>query len=330
LTKLLTLTASEARSGSTSAIRRFGKYKREAGKVMRQVDVRLDKQLEAIRSAFLEWSRSDLPSIKEKISFQYRWYKSALAVISHRRVSPSRKGIELFSLQMEEFCEMPDFGAKAGMFLSALVNAGKGKRYLLHVGHLDRVSYLGYDNIKDVVVTGHGGNMFATGMKGGSLLLHGDAGDFAGWSMKGGKLTIKGSAKDYVGSHMSGGLIIIEGNAGNSLGDHLFGGRIVVKGDAGSEVGITEENHGFYTASTSEIFVRGKIGSITKGIPIYGRIYQGRKLVCDGVAINEFCMGFDEISDLYSSEQFERVFEKLRFRKGKAILEFPIQRGDGK
>ncbi len=71
------------------------------------------------------------------------------------------------------------------------------------------------------------------GMKGGTIIVHGNAGSEIGSGMKGGTIIIEGNAGDNIGSYMVGGTIIIKGNAGLYPGLRMAGGRLVVGGYVG-------------------------------------------------------------------------------------------------
>jgi hypothetical protein len=311
----------------TSARSRFRAYKDESEKVTRKAVVKDSPALQGMREAFTEFLEGDFrnPGIQAHVS---SWYDVALNNISGHGLDPTAKDIEAFSLALDDSSGDGDYLEGAGLFLSALVNSAKAKRFILHVGHLDGIENLGIMNRKHLTVYGSVGDNLGDYMEEGSLVLHGDAGDSLGTEMKAGRITVKGDAGDDIGGYMEGGRITIEGNAGDNLGLDMFAGLILVRGNAGLEVGRADTYDGHERRIGGKIVVWGEIASITTGLPIYGRIYNGRRLVCDGIAIGEFFLRFKEINEWVEKGEFGKVSRFLRFRNGKVILEIPLGSDD--
>ncbi|MBI2994844.1 MAG: formylmethanofuran dehydrogenase subunit C [Gammaproteobacteria bacterium] len=83
-----------------------------------------------------------------------------------------------------------------------------------------------------------------SGMKSGTLHIHGDAGAHLGVGMSGGQVIVDGNAGDWVGPEMSGGRICVKGNAGHMVGAAyrgspmgMTGGEIIIGGCARNELG---------------------------------------------------------------------------------------------
>jgi len=117
----------------------------------------------------------------------------------------------------------------------------------LHLeGDLSRIKHLG-SGMKSGTLHIHGdaGAHLGVGMSGGLLVVDGNAGDWVGPEMSGGRIHIKGHAGHMVGSAyrgsavgMTGGEIIIAGSARNELGHGLRNGLIAVGGDSGDFTGV--------------------------------------------------------------------------------------------
>jgi hypothetical protein len=89
------------------------------------------------------------------------------------------------------------FDEKVGVFLSALMNAGKSKRFrIFAMGLPFKIRCLGAENTKIITVFG-------------------DLGENTGIRMHSGRLTVHGSVGGNVGSNASGGDIRINGNIRN-------------------------------------------------------------------------------------------------------------------
>lgn len=138
--------------------------------------------------------------------------------------------------------------------------AGKENGEIHLEGDLSRVKHLG-SGMKSGTLHIHGdaGQHLGTGMCGGLLLVDGNAGDWVGPEMSGGRIHIKGNAGHMVGAAyrgsavgMMGGEIIIEGSARNELGHGMRNGLIAIGGDSGDFTGVN------MLAGT--IIVLGKLG----------------------------------------------------------------------
>jgi formylmethanofuran dehydrogenase subunit C len=68
------------------------------------------------------------------------------------------------------------------------------------------------------------------GIKGGSIIIHGDAGNETGSFMRGGLIIIDGNVGEFLGIHMKKGSILISGNSSNRAGAQMLGGKIILCG----------------------------------------------------------------------------------------------------
>ena len=183
--------------------------------------------LAAIKKAF-----SEQPEIVYLGEFRNTCYTSALDSIKNLKYFS--KDVALFSACLVELQEIMSFSARAGFFLSALINNCPESDFSLHLGALSTpIRYLGHQNTKNITVFGSVGEYIGESMKGGSITVHGNVEHCAGSSMHGGKITIKGNAGSTLGTSMNGGTIIVEGDSG-AVGACMKGGTILVKGKIGS------------------------------------------------------------------------------------------------
>jgi formylmethanofuran dehydrogenase subunit C len=98
-----------------------------------------------------------------------------------------------------------------------------------------------------ITIRGSARNYLGAKMKDGNIEVFGNAGHWVGSKligekpgkgMKGGTIVIHGNAGSEVGSGMGGGTIIVEGGTGNNIGAYITGGTIVVIGNAGLYPGL--------------------------------------------------------------------------------------------
>lgn len=122
------------------------------------------------------------------------------------------------------------FHTKAGVFLSALVNAGEGLFYSLNLEKTPGISKVGFRNSKIVRVKGNLGPHAASESVGGSsMIVEGNVGYAAGaWGN--GALLVTCDAGDFTGLGARGGYIEILGSAGKNAGEFMDGGCIYVHG----------------------------------------------------------------------------------------------------
>lgn len=224
-----------ARPGTTRADHRFGRYKKEEKREVRQADVKEDT--EVMRQLKELWK-----------AYRYQDYRGGewaadtstyynLICRASKKIRYSAKDVERFSIALAEFQDEKYFDIKVGLFLSALINKGKDKDYVIHTSHLFKPpNVLGYLNRKNITVNGDVGDWAGQRMKRGTIIVNGNAGgcvggDMRGYGMKGGTILIRQNASYSVGNCMRGGKIILEGNAGTFFGSWMNGGEIHIQGN---------------------------------------------------------------------------------------------------
>jgi hypothetical protein len=202
-----------------AARRRFGRYKDEEGKSVRQLEVEKDQRLEGVFRAWRKFTRA-LELAKPKEYYD----KYNLAALLVEDLFCDARTVEAFSLALSSFD-----GDIAGYFLSALINNSEGQDFVIHTqGHETRSDLLGFKNTKDIVVRGDVGHNTGYMMESGSIKIEGNSGCALGLDMRGGIISISGDAAD-VGEGMVGGEIHLNGNYW-MISDKLMHGRVYQKG----------------------------------------------------------------------------------------------------
>ncbi len=248
----------------------FGRYKAENEQAVRTADVKVDPVLQQLATAW-EVCRKKFAHTSNIHSDNEANYRYALAHLQDKSFSASE--VERFSIALASLLHEFACYSKAGIFLSALINGGKDKDYVIHTAHMEmHIYHLCYENTKNVTVIGSIGDDCCEGMKSGLMTVKGNAGRDLGMSMqggeihvdgnvgdscgiwlKGGRITINLDAAKNIGYHMTGGEIRVTGNAGDKCGEYLKGGEICVDGSAGDGCG----DH----MTAGKIRVKGSAGS---------------------------------------------------------------------
>ncbi len=169
----------------------------------------------------------------------------------------------------------PDFLARKSAADIAAVELQCGNKKL----RVDSLFDVAGDDSSDIVIN-NGSNkldFIGSGMKSGSITVHGGAGSYLGFQMKKGNITVHGNADAFAASGMAGGTLHIHGNVGDFLasaipGDRkgMKGGLVIVTGNAGDRVGdqmrrgivLIEGNVGAYCASRMLAGTIGVMGSV--------------------------------------------------------------------
>ncbi len=276
-------TDSERRISRAATSSRFGGFKAETEKQIRNSHVQSDSVQELIFSKWKEF----------KGSARYDWEDYPKLVVLLNGIGATPKDVEMFSLALAQIEDEQGFYQKAGLFLSALVNTSHDMEFVIHTTHLKNpIDYLGYHNKKRLTIEGHaggwaGGHMSkgafivngnsgwftchdmesgyaeiqgnvgissASRAAGGAIIIHGDASAssehcFAD-DLRGGLVILKGSCKKDAGNNMAKGTLVIEGDVGSGLGCYMRGGMIISKGNAGRGVGSSMEGGKIYLLGT--------------------------------------------------------------------------------
>lgn len=225
---------------------RFGRYKKEEKKGIREFDLKKNEALEMLEKTWKEW----------KATFTDVWteYRNANHLLRLSHISVSPEDIRLFSIYVSRFAEDDFFEVKAGIFLSALINSGPESDYSVVTLHDAGLYAIGFRNVKEITIECNSPPALV------------------GWEMGKGRIIVNGSTGENAGLDMKGGEIIISGNTGNGLGRCMHGGIVRVEGDAGEETGVLMIG--------GELHIKGDISSIGNDI-VGGRIYHKGKLIVD-------------------------------------------------
>ena len=152
---------------------KFDQYKPSLPVAVRPPKKKYDKSLGKIIRPWKQFSEIvDLLDALRESSSDATPQKLATVLIQDISYSPEL--VEKFSIALGNYSEIQDFGWKAGLFLSALINNGKGKRYTIQTSSYgDELCRLCYQNTKDVVVHGDAGESPFLGMLSGNVEING-------------------------------------------------------------------------------------------------------------------------------------------------------------
>jgi hypothetical protein len=223
-----------------AASKRFGKYKEEEKREVREAEVNVDG-VNALLGAFFEFhaefecdetSETSIGLACAKIKGKYSW-----------------EDVFEFSRLLEGLQHLEDFPNAAGLFLSAL-DAKEG--LVISTKNLDEGPWgLGSENTGHLFISGDCGDFLGSYMWRGMILVLGDVGDHLGDALQEGRVIVEGNARDNVGECMQGGEVMIDGHARDNLGNRMEGGRINVAKNARDNVGIS--------MSGGEIVIAGNV-----------------------------------------------------------------------
>jgi len=301
--------------------KRFGMYKDEEKKTVRDADVKKNATIEALINA---WSK-----------FYSVWKCGCLVpYLDYEYAQSLIRGIEYTVRDVHDFsyilAALPkqDHHGSAGQFLSALINNGKESNYLICTEAFGKkIDDIGHMNEKQIIVQGNGGNSAGFRMKSGELIIEGDAEAQIGRMMSGGTIVVKKFADWRIGEEMSGGTIRIEGAYESELwhgipvtnigrepkevgykmkggrilisagvedyaGSHMEGGELIIKERAGARLGLGMLGGSIHVMGNAGLGIGHNMegGSITVegGIgptgPLFGiGLYERLKSVGDGM-----------------------------------------------
>jgi hypothetical protein len=194
--------------------------------VVRIPDIKSDPVLSQLADA---WKRCDCIDDQNAIMDWDIWFPDILRAANG--LSFFAKHVESFSLLLASFQDDPVFQRKAGLYLSALINACPDEEFIIHTRHLSLPpDSFGYQNTKNVIVEGNLGKEAGDSMISGSIIVKGNVGHCAGDMMRGGEIMIEGDAGANVGTMMNGGRIIVQGHAGHDAGFEMNKGVICLDG----------------------------------------------------------------------------------------------------
>ena len=199
----------------TRASATFGKYKKESDKAVRRVDIKEDESLKAIKLAWLRLCEDFVGDVETP-------YARAVELVHN--LEYSARDVESFSLMLSELQTAHSSSHYDGLFLSALINMSKDDTYIVHTVSLNRpLNFLGYENVKNIIVKGDVGIGLGNGMKQGTIKITGNADSCLGERMTGGRITVNGETGDAVGGLYGnrGGEIYLNGNFGQPTYAHI-------------------------------------------------------------------------------------------------------------
>ena len=205
----------DARHETLAAADQFRRYKRESRQEVRKADVKEDETLKAIKLAWLRLCEDYVGDIETP-------YARAVELVHN--LEYSARDVESFSLMLSELQTAHSSSHYDGLFLSALINMSKEDTYIVHTVGLNRpLNFLGYENVKNIIVNGDVGLRLGNGMKQGTININGNAGSCLGERMAGGRITVNGETGDVLGGPCGnrGGEIHLNGNFGQPSYAHI-------------------------------------------------------------------------------------------------------------
>jgi hypothetical protein len=233
----------EQTRGTLAFANRFSRYAPMEEKTVRDVQVTENEVVPQLKNLFRQTKYDENYDRYDRF-YRETFHKQIARLV--KGIDYSAKDVELFSLVLEELkkdfkdiCAVTCFGlpwglessTKVGLFLSALINQGKDRDYIIHTENLSfAIFHLGFKNTKNITVVG-------------------PVGDGLGCQMNSGTIVVTGHAADDVGEHMDGGTIRVKGNTGDYIGGDMRDGKIYLSGDYGT---IEEDAHG-------RIYHKGKL-----------------------------------------------------------------------
>ncbi len=230
------------------------------GKGLKEEGIRLATHIREVKSPKLSPSE-----IWDKVDAKEPSRIYAMAEDLLGKSNYSALDVDDFCLQIKQFQGDEEFGYKAGLIISAMINSGTDDGYTIDTRiYNKRLAMLGFRNVKHVTVMGEPGEGFATEMREGIITVEGDVHGSVGTKMSGGDVYVEKNAYGHVGSDMEGGMIRIFGNVGTMahlcivndgtpyrkiligdasmiVGGRMKGGTIHVDGFGGSLIGLLQE-----------------------------------------------------------------------------------------
>jgi hypothetical protein len=252
-----------------AAAGKFSRFAKESGQDVRKMETRPHGKLDAIEAAWIK--AGPCTDFFVRMTEAREYLNDCISILPGNKFS--RRDVLEFCVRLAAHQEEVGFKNKAGLFLTALINKGRCKRYDVVTSHLAMgINYFGFYNKKTIFVHGDLGDKCGLHMEGGSITVDGDVGNDAGGCMRKSSLYVAGNAGNGLGWYLETSRIEVLGNAGSNCGMMMFSGRILVRGDVQKNCGIQ--------MSGGDISVDGDIKSISSDIT-RGAIYHKGKLIID-------------------------------------------------
>jgi len=258
-----------------SVSKRFGRFKDEDEKAVREVKIKEDKTRARLFSAWQRFHKITRYAEPETLfKDMHIVYALAREMVRYRSHKPGHVADFCIQIVPEEYDQRDRFSTRIGLFISALIDKSRYGRFEVPAQRLSYPDYLAYANRKNV-------------------LVHGDIG-IVGLDMHSGRVVVEGDVVDFIGKYMDGGVLIVAGNvtfhflSENSIGGYMTGGIIQIDGDVKlSKHNIEEHDQAsrLYIGrgmSGGEIHIRGQLPENTDLSQVkHGKIYHKGKLILD-------------------------------------------------
>ena len=267
----------------TKASDLFDGLKPEEKQEIRDLRIEDNPNLAALIKTF---EKVKMPSLPKSINSElYAAYAKHLPVVY------TAQDVEQCSVVLASCQDIDDFGLKAGLFLSALINTSIEKTFTLRTSHLDEVvENIGFrNNGSTIIIKGNGGEYVGDQMVNGTIRVEGNVGNCVGNKMSGGTIIVNGNSSENVGTNMSRGEIYINGNVDQGVGYGMEGGEINIKGNVDHDVGHLMKNGiiriggnvGVFVGremSGGKIYINGNLGPLVGFKMSSGKIYVNGSL----------------------------------------------------
>jgi hypothetical protein len=189
-----------------TANKKFGRYKKEDPKQIREASVRENEAVKRMLEVFDSWLES-----YNKTSWQ-EGYENILNEV--RKIDYSMMEIQTFIVVLT--VERADRILKDNFSLSALINNCKEKECVLNFETLNAVGCepwsICYENQKLIRIKGNVAERIGERMKSGIIILDGNINQGIGIRMTGGEIIVNGNVSHVIGHKMQGGEIHINGD----------------------------------------------------------------------------------------------------------------------
>ena len=284
----------------TTARRKFGGYKPEKPKVLRnpKVDRTLGNIMDAWGKAQERW---DLNLKQRRYDDHYESMLPLVEALGHSAEDVERFVSFLSSLKKGGMAVSP---FSLGHFLTALVNTSDDNDFVLDLRFMRQVNCIGDSNRKNVTIIPCD-VMCPLGrrMESGMIHLKGDCYDRIAQGMRNGKIIVDGHsrwASDGIAVGMEGGTLVIKGDCENDVGKDMEGGRVIIHGNLATGYDMHRVNSEYsnkricagYCMKGGEIYILGKTDAV----------------IGDGMGGGEIHLydEFDRIGDVQRGKIFHR------------------------
>ena len=277
-----------AAAEKTDARKKFGSFKKDDPKSIRNLKIEPNKELEGIFELYRDFVTIE-NTVEPGIRGRSTEKRLTVLGILLKRKKFSAQGIMGFSKSF--LARYPDFSGHDGTFgsfITAMMQKSEDSDFLVWLPETNEEMIIGNENEKNVIIYD---SIYSTvfpemkkgkaevfgnvrtvgkGMVSGEIIVHGRSFGWVGPDMEGGRIIVEEKA-ETVGCGMKGGEAIIYGDCGHEVGRCMSGGKVHIHGNV--------RHLGTDRTTGGEIHVDGDY--ITLGDIKGGKIYHKGKLIID-------------------------------------------------